>query len=160
MGQVISKSKLKKILDKEKGKGKNVVFTNGCFDILHLGHIRYLKKAKKFGDVLVVGLNTDASVRAIKGNKRPIIPEKARAEILASLTSVDYVVYFSESNPVKLIRFLKPDVLVKGADYSIDEILGRDIVEKEGGKVVRVTLEKGLGTSEIIKKIVKHYKGK
>ncbi len=147
MGKVISKNILKRILDKEKKNNKIIVFTNGCFDILHRGHIRYLKKAKTYGDILVIGLNTDSSVKAIKGLKRPIIPEKDRAEILASLDMVDYVVTFSESTPYNLINILKPNVLVKGADYQVSEIAGADIVKKGGGKVKRISLEKGLGTS-------------
>lgn len=158
MGRLISKIFLKKILDKEKKNNKIVVFTNGCFDILHRGHIRYLRKAKKFGDILVVGLNNDSSVRTIKGSNRPIIPEIERAEILASLNMVDYIVTFSENTPYDLIKFLKPDILVKGADYQVSEIAGSDIVKKNGGKVKRIKLEKGLGTSEIIEIIIKRYK--
>lgn len=158
MGKVISKNILKSLLDKAKKNNKIVVFTNGCFDILHRGHIRYLKKAKKCGDILVIGLNTDSSVKTIKGPKRPIIPERDRAEILASLNMVDYVVLFSDSTPYNLIKFLKPDILVKGADYQVSEIAGSDVVKKSGGKVKRITLEKGLGTSEIIKIIMERYK--
>ncbi len=158
MGQVVSKTKLKKILDREKQKGKKIVFTNGCFDILHLGHVKYLKKAKRFGDILILGLNTDSSVRVIKGKERPIIPERERAGIVASLIPVDYVVLFPELNPIKLINFLKPNILIKGADYDKHKILGRDVVEKEGGKVIRIPLEKRLGTSEIIKKIISRYR--
>ncbi|MDD5771912.1 MAG: D-glycero-beta-D-manno-heptose 1-phosphate adenylyltransferase [bacterium] len=160
MGKIISKNILKSILDKEKKKNKIIVFTNGCFDILHRGHIRYLKKAKKCGDILVIGLNTDSSVKTIKGPDRPIIPEKDRAEIMASLDMVDYVVLFSESTPYNLIKLLKPDILVKGADYEVSEIAGSDIVIKGGGKVRRIRLEKGLGTSEIIKIIRERYKNK
>lgn len=158
MGKVTSKNVLKGILGREKKNGKTIVFTNGCFDILHEGHVRYLRKAKKYGDVLVIGLNTDSSVRAIKGKGRPIVPQRSRAEILASLNVVDYVVLFSEETPYNLIKFLKPDVLVKGADYKISEIAGADIVKVNGGKIVRVRLEKGFGTSEVIKKILERYK--
>lgn len=158
MGKIISRGVLKSLLDKERKNNKIIVFTNGCFDILHRGHVRYLKKAKKFGDILVVGLNSDSSVKAIKGPKRPIINEKDRAEILASLNMVDYVVLFSDNTPYNLIKSLKPDILVKGADYRISEIAGSDIVKKSGGKVKRIILEKGLGTSEIIKKISERYK--
>lgn len=158
MGKVVSKNILNGILGREKKNGKTIVFTNGCFDILHEGHIRYLRKAKKYGDILVVGLNTDSSVRAIKGQNRPIIPQRSRAEVLTSLNMVDYVVLFSEETPYNLIKFLKPNVLVKGADYEISEIAGADIVKANGGKVVRVHLEKGFGTSEIIEKILERYK--
>ncbi|MEW6088989.1 MAG: D-glycero-beta-D-manno-heptose 1-phosphate adenylyltransferase [bacterium] len=158
MGKIISKNILKTVLDKEKKNNKTIVFTNGCFDILHRGHIRYLKKAKEYGDILVVGLNSDSSVRAIKGDKRPVVPEKDRAEILSSLNMVDYVVIFSETTPYDLIKLLKPDVLVKGADYRISEIAGADIVKNGGGKIARIKLEKGLGTSEIIKIISERYK--
>lgn len=158
MGRVVSKNILKSILAREKKDGKTIVFTNGCFDILHEGHIRYLRKAKKCGDVLVIGLNTDSSIRAIKGPSRPVIPQRSRAEVLASLNVVDYVVLFPEETPYNLIKFLKPDVLVKGADYEISEIAGADIVKANGGKVVRVRLEKGFGTSEIIEKILERYK--
>ncbi|MFH1287789.1 MAG: D-glycero-beta-D-manno-heptose 1-phosphate adenylyltransferase [bacterium] len=153
MGKVNSKNILKNILDREKKDDKIIVFTNGCFDILHRGHIRYLKKAKNHGDILVIGLNTDSSVKAIKGAGRPIIPGKDRAEILASLNMVDYVTVFSEKTPYNLIKFLKPNILVKGADYRVSEIVGADVVKENGGKIVRVRLEKGLGTSAIIKKI-------
>lgn len=158
MGKVTSKSVLKGILGREKKNGKTVVFTNGCFDILHEGHIRYLRKAKEYGDVLVIGLNTDSSVKAIKGPNRPIIPQRSRAEVLASLNMVDYVVLFSEETPYNLIEFLKPDVLVKGADYEVSEIAGADVVKKNGGRVVRVRLEEGFGTSEIIEKILRRYR--
>ena len=140
-----------------KGRGKKVVFTNGCFDILHVGHVRYLRRAKNQGDVLVVGLNTDRSVKEIKGEKRPVVPEKERAEILAALEFVDYVVPFDEPNPLRLIEALKPNVLVKGADWSKSRIVGRDIVEKIGGRVVRIPLVAGASSTGVIEKIIKAY---
>ena len=142
-----------------KRQGKKVVFTNGCFDILHRGHIECLRKAKSFGDVLIVGLNSDSSVRKIKGDQRPIQPQDDRAEILASLEMVDYVVIFREETPLKLIASLVPDVLVKGGDYKKEEIVGRDIVESSGGRVIRIRQVPGRSTKGVIKKIAKRYAG-
>ena len=132
---------------------KKIVFTNGVFDILHRGHVEYLSKAKSFGDVLIVGLNNDASVRRIKGKRRPLQKQKDRAIILLALQAVDYVVLFSEDTPDKLIRQVRPDVLVKGADYKISEIVGADFVRSYGGKVGRIKLTKGSSTSTIIRKL-------
>ena len=134
-----------------------MVFTNGCFDVLHRGHIECLRKAKSFGDVLVVGLNSDSSVRKIKGDKRPILPQGDRAEILASLEMVDYVVIFREETPLNLITSLVPDVLTKGGDYKKDEIVGREIVESSGGRVILVKQIPGRSTRNIIGKIAKRY---
>lgn len=133
--------------------GKKIVFTNGVFDILHRGHVEYLSKAKSFGHVLIVGLNNDASVRRIKGGRHPIQSQKDRAIILLALEAVDYVVLFGEDTPGKLIRQIRPDVLVKGADYKISEIVGSDFVRSYGGKVRRVKLTKGRSTSAIIRKL-------
>ena len=133
--------------------GKKIVFTNGVFDILHRGHVEYLGKAKSFGDVLIVGLNSDASVRRIKGRRRPLQNQKDRAIILLALEAVDYVVLFREDTPDKLIRQVRPDVLVKGADYKISEIVGADFVRSYGGIVRRVKLTKGSSTSTIIRKL-------
>ena len=148
---------MKSIIAGLKARGKKVVFTNGCFDILHVGHIRYLKKAKKQGDILVIGLNTDRSVKKIKGEKRPIVSEKERAEVLSALEFVDYVVLFDEPDPFLLIQSLKPNVLVKGADWPKDEIIGREIVEKAGGRVVRVPLVRGASSTGVIEKIIRVY---
>ena len=137
--------------------GKHVVFTNGCFDILHIGHIRYLSAARNEGDLLVVGLNSDQSVRLIKGKRRPIVAQDQRLEILASLQVVDYVTFFDEPDPLKLIRLLKPTILVKGADWSADEIIGADFVKSRGGRVVRVPLVQGASTSSVIERIVKRF---
>ena len=132
---------------------KTVVFTNGVFDLLHPGHVRYLAEARRLGDVLIVGVNSDRSVRAIKGPGRPITPEAERAEILAALASVDGVVVFDEDTPHAVIGRLQPDVLVKGADWGADRIVGRDIVEGRGGRVVRIPLAPGYSTTAILARI-------
>jgi D-beta-D-heptose 7-phosphate kinase/D-beta-D-heptose 1-phosphate adenosyltransferase len=136
-----------------RARGGTVVFTNGVFDLLHPGHIRYLQDARRLGDALIVGLNSDASVRANKGPERPITPEAERAEILAALECVDAVAIFDEETPADVIKRIQPDVLVKGADWGPDNIVGRDTVEARGGKVVRMELSRGYSTTELIKKI-------
>jgi rfaE bifunctional protein nucleotidyltransferase chain/domain len=133
--------------------GKRVVFTNGVFDLLHPGHVRYLTAARAEGDVLVVGVNSDRSVRANKGPTRPITPEAERAEILAALDCVDAVAVFDDETPAEIIRALQPDVLVKGADWAADAIVGRDTVEARGGRVVRIPVEQGWSTTRIVEKI-------
>jgi D-glycero-beta-D-manno-heptose 1-phosphate adenylyltransferase len=135
--------------------GGRLVFTNGVFDLLHPGHLRYLQQSRELGDALVVGVNSDRSVRAIKGKNRPVIPENERAEILAALSCVDIVVIFDENTPYALIARLQPDVLVKGADWPEDGMIGRDIVEGRGGRVVRVPFEAGYSTTKIIEQIGK-----
>jgi D-glycero-beta-D-manno-heptose 1-phosphate adenylyltransferase len=130
-----------------------LVFTNGVFDLLHPGHVRYLAAARRHGDALIVGVNSDESVRTNKGPRRPILPAVERAELIAALATVDAVVIFREETPYELIRRLRPDVLVKGADWPADRIVGRDIVEAWGGTVIRVPVEAGHSTSEIIRKI-------
>jgi D-beta-D-heptose 7-phosphate kinase/D-beta-D-heptose 1-phosphate adenosyltransferase len=137
-----------------KKKGDRIVFTNGCFDLLHVGHVRYLAAARAQGDILVVGLNTDRSVRAIKGDKRPIVPERERAEVLAALSIVDFVTLFDEADPLTTIQALLPDVLVKGADWAKEAIVGADAVESAGGLVVRVPLTQGASTTGIIERII------
>lgn len=159
MGKVVSLKKLQSELSSARRR-KKVVFTNGCFDILHAGHVRYLKKARSLGDVLVVGLNSDSSVRSIKGETRPIVPEKERAEVLSALSCVDYVVLFNDSTPVKLIESIKPDVLAKGADWAAKDIAGGDIVKKSGGKIARITLVKGRSTTNIIRRVLELHKGR
>lgn len=134
-------------------EGRRVVFTNGVFDILHPGHVRYLQQARALGDLLIIGLNSDASVRRNKGPERPINTEAERAEILEALECVDAVTVFDEETPAEIIRAIQPDVLVKGADWAEDAIVGRDTVEARGGRVVRVPLERGFSTSEIIRRI-------
>ena len=133
--------------------GKRIVFTNGVFDLLHPGHLRYLQQARELGDLLVVALNSDRSVRANKGESRPITPELERIEILEALTCVDAVVVFDEDTPHAVISALQPDVLVKGADWAEDAIVGRDIVEARGGRVVRLPVERGYSTTAIIERI-------
>ena len=148
---------LQDILCRLKARGKRIVFTNGCFDILHVGHIRYLRKAKKLGDILVIGLNTDRSVKKIKGDKRPVVAERERAEVLAALEFVDFITLFDESDPLRLIQVLKPQILVKGADWPKKRIVGRQIVEEYGGRVVRIPLVPGASSTGIIGKIVQVY---
>lgn len=133
--------------------GKDVVFTNGVFDLLHPGHVRYLQDARRQGDALIIGLNSDRSVRDIKGPDRPINPEQERAEVLAGLACVDAVVVFDEDNPQQIIHRLQPDVLVKGADWAADAIIGRETVEARGGRVMRIPLAEGYSSSAIIRKI-------
>ena len=133
--------------------GKTIVFTNGVFDLLHPGHLRYLQQARDLGDLLIVGVNSDRSVRANKGDSRPITPELERVEILEALACVDAVVVFDEATPHAVISALQPDILVKGADWAEDAIVGRDIVEARGGKVVRMEIERGHSTTEIIQRI-------
>jgi len=138
---------------KEKRNGKRVVFTNGCFDLLHPGHIECLETARALGDVLIVGINSDESVRTLKGPGRPVIPAEERAEILASLECVDAVLVFEELTPQRVITALLPDILVKGGDWPGNQIVGREEVEAAGGKVVRVEMVEGYSTSEILRKI-------
>lgn len=158
MGKTVSLRQLEAELASAKKKKRKVVFTNGCFDIIHAGHVRYLKKARSLGDVLVVGLNSDSSVRSIKGEKRPIVPQKERSEVLSALECVDFVVLFSESTPLKLIRAVKPDILAKGADWAAKDIVGGDFVRSYGGKTARVTLVKGKSTTNIIRRILELHK--
>lgn len=153
----IKLEELKKIVNKLKKEGKKVVFTNGCFDILHLGHVKYLDEAKKLGDILIIGVNSDDSVKVLKGRGRPIMPEEERAEILAALECVDYVVIFYETNPENLIAQLKPDIHVKGGDYTKDEIPESKLVESQGGKTVILKEIEGKSTSNIIQKILNIY---
>lgn len=157
MKNLISKKLINRF--KENFKNKKIVFTNGCFDILHIGHIRYLKKAKELGDILFIGLNSNSSVKRLKGKKRPINHEKDRAEILLALEAVDYVSIFEEDTPYELIKKLKPNVLVKGGDWDIDEIVGSDIVKDSGGEVLNINYVEGKSTTNIIDKILKRYKG-
>lgn len=133
--------------------GETVVFTNGCFDLLHVGHVRYLTAARNLGDLLVVGLNSDASVSGIKGPSRPIIPEEQRAEVLTALACVDYVTLFSEPDPLRLIETIQPDILVKGADWAEEDIIGADVVKGRGGRVARIQVVPGASTTGIIQRI-------
>lgn len=148
-----SKLTLSKILRKLQSRGKKIVFTNGCFDILHPGHVSYLEKASGMGDVLVVGLNSDRSVRAIKGKDRPVNKERDRAYVLSALSFVDYVTIFGEDTPEALIKELKPDVLVKGGDWKAKDIVGSDFVKSRGGRVASINFLKGYSTSSLIEKL-------
>jgi rfaE bifunctional protein nucleotidyltransferase chain/domain len=143
-------SEAREFIEALHARGKTVVFTNGTFDLLHLGHVRYLRQARALGDALIVGINSDRSVRAYKGPGRPVTSEEDRAEVVAALSCVDGVVIFDDDTPHSLIDALRPDVLVKGADWAEDAIVGRDIVEAGGGRVVRVPLEPGYSTTAII----------
>ncbi len=145
------------LIARERSRGKQVVFTNGCFDLLHVGHVKYLQKARTLGDLLVVGLNSDASVKRLKGELRPLIEESERAHILAALDCIDYLVIFDEDTPLKVIEALAPNVLVKGGDYSVDEVVGRESVEASGGRVELVQFVDGRSTSRIIEKILASY---
>lgn len=149
MDKLKSLPALKKIVEKIKKRRKTIVFTNGCFDLLHPGHIKIFQQAKKKGDILIVGLNSDCSVKKIKGEQRPILNEKARSFILSSLEDVDYIVLFDEDTPYRVIKTLAPDYLVKGGDWKLSEIIGREFVKK----VFRVKLSPGYSTSGIIEKI-------
>ncbi len=140
-----------------KSLGKRIVFTNGCFDILHPGHTRYLSSAKGLGDVLVVAINSDHSVRIIKGPKRPILEQQTRAELVAALECVDLVLIFDEDNPLRVIQHLLPDILVKGGDWAEDEIIGADVVKKAGGDVKRIPFVTGFSTTDIVNRVVERY---
>jgi D-beta-D-heptose 7-phosphate kinase/D-beta-D-heptose 1-phosphate adenosyltransferase len=146
-------AELKQIIADLKLQGERIVFTNGCFDILHLGHISYLRQAKSKGDILVVAVNSDKSVKAIKGKGRPINKDRVRAELIAALESVDFVTIFSETTPLKTIMALRPDVLVKGSDWKIEEVVGKDFVLSYGGEVTTVPYLEGYSTKAIIKRI-------
>ncbi len=143
----------KKQIENWKKEGKKIVFTNGCFDILHAGHVDYLEKAKSLGDVLVVGLNSDESVKRLKGQTRPVNPQEYRKKVLQALKPVDLVVIFDEDTPERLIKEVKPDILVKGGDYTIDNIVGADFVMSYGGKVTTIDFVYDVSTSKIIEKI-------
>ena len=155
MGRIVSRTELITLLSRPNRGSRRVVFTNGCFDLLHPGHIRTLEQARSLGDVLVVGLNSDASVRETKGDSRPVVAENERAELLASLEAVDFVVLFGEPTPREIIGELLPDVLVKGADWGATEIVGREEVEAAGGRVVSIPLEPGYSTTSIVQKACK-----
>ncbi len=153
--KIKERDELEEIIEDLKRKGKKVIFTNGCFDILHIGHIRCLEEAKKLGDTLVVALNSDQSVRSIKGPSRPCTPEAERAQVLSALACVDYVVIFDEPDPLDLITCLRPNILVKGGDWTPETTVGREVVEDAGGKVVIIPQVEGASTSDIIDRIRK-----
>ena len=151
--KVLDRDTLKEKVDSLRKKGSRVIFTNGCFDLIHIGHVRLLHKAREKGDCLVVAVNSDSSVRQIKEPGRPVTPEDQRAEVVAAFGCVDWVTIFDEPDPLDLIRLLKPDVLVKGTDWSEEEIVGAPEVREAGGQVLRIQLEPGSSTSALIKKI-------
>jgi D-glycero-beta-D-manno-heptose 1-phosphate adenylyltransferase len=152
--KVMSRAQLVPILDRARAQKKRIVFTNGCFDLLHVGHTRYLQGAKSLGDILVVGVNSDGSVRSLnKSPDRPIVGEAQRAEVLAALDCVDYVVIFPEPDPLSLITALQPDVLVKGGDWAADAIVGRDVVERRGGTVRTIPLVPDISTTALVQRI-------
>jgi len=158
MSNIKSREEIKKIRKQLKDLNKKVVFTNGCFDLIHSGHVDYLVKAKEMGDVLILALNTDESIRRIKGEKRPILEQDERAFIVSNLKPVDYVTFFDEDTPAEIINDLVPDVLVKGADWAIDKIVGRDVVESNGGEVKTIKFVNDQSTSNIIKIIKDRFK--
>lgn len=158
MSRIKTREEIKKIRTQFKSEGKKVVFTNGVFDLIHSGHVDYLVKAKEMGDVLILALNSDSSVKRIKGNKRPILEQNERAFIVSNLKPVDYVTFFEEDTPAEIISDLIPDVLVKGADWAIDKIVGREVVEVNGGEVKNIKFINDQSTSNIINIIKERYK--
>ncbi len=153
--KIVSLKSLVSAVKKDKRAGKTIVFTNGCFDILHVGHIRYLKSARKLGDKLVLGLNSDASVRKLKGKDRPVVSQSERAELLAEFPFIDYIVVFGEATPYRVIKAVLPDVLTKGGDWPPEKIIGSDVVLARKGKVKSLPYIKGRSTTNIIKKLLK-----
>jgi D-beta-D-heptose 7-phosphate kinase/D-beta-D-heptose 1-phosphate adenosyltransferase len=157
MNKIVTWEALKEQVERVRGEGKKISFTNGCFDILHVGHVQYLREARKTGDLLILGLNSDASVRAIKGEKRPLVPQGERAEVIASLEIVDYVTLFDDPTPLRLIEYLQPDVLVKGGDWKEESVVGGNAVKSRGGRIVIVPLTEGASTTNIIDKVLRIY---
>lgn len=151
--RIMTLDRLAAFVSGQRAKGRQIVFTNGVFDLLHPGHVRYLQDARALGDLLVVGLNADESVRRNKGPARPLNTQAERAEVLSALAAVDAVAIFSEDTPAEIIRLVQPDVLVKGADWAADAIVGRDTVEARGGRVVRIPVEEGYSTTTLVEKI-------
>ena len=152
--KLLSQDSLKKTVEKLKKENKKIVTTNGVFDILHIGHIRYLQEAKKLGDILIIAVNSDSSVKKIKGPKRPLNNENDRSEALAALECVDYVAIFSEDNPINILEMIKPSIHVKGRDYKLSQIIEKDCVEKNKGKIVLIPKVEGYSTTDFIRKIV------
>lgn len=151
--KIVNIDKLIKEISIDKYFKRKIIFTNGCFDLLHIGHLTYLNKAKEYGDILIVGLNSDKSVKRLKGKNRPINSENDRAYILASMESIDYVIIFDEDTPYNIIDKIKPNILIKGNDYKIEEIAGNDIVRNNGGEVILIPIIKNISTTNIINKI-------
>lgn len=156
-GRILTQAALQQALMKDRRARRRVAFTNGCFDLLHAGHVQYLARIKRLADRLVVGINSDASMRRLKGPGRPLVPQRDRAQVLAGLQSVDYVTVFDDDTPLDLIRAVRPDVLAKGADWASGEIIGADVVRRAGGRVVRIPLLIGRSTSRLIERIVARY---
>ena len=154
--KIVTRVQAEDLVTEWKSAGNKIVFTNGCFDILHMGHVDYLEKARNLGDKLIIGLNTDNSVSRFKGSERPIQDQHSRARVMAALSSVDAVVLFDEDNPLELISALLPDILVKGSDYLAENIVGADVVKKNGGEVKTIDFVSGYSTSNIVKKIKGH----
>ena len=157
MDHFLEPAKLAPILENLQKQGQKAVFTNGVFDLLHLGHVTYLQEARKQGDLLVVGLNSDASVRRIKGPLKPLLPLEERAEMLLALSCVDYTTFFEEDNPYNIIKVLRPNVLVKGGDWAIDKIIGGDLVQSWGGKVMNIPVVEGRSTTNLIEMVRERY---
>lgn len=157
MSKILERIALKEKIDSLRKEGKKIAFTNGCFDILHVGHIRYLKEARKTADILILALNSDSSVRSIKGDKRPLVPEEERAEVLAGLECVDFVTVFPELTPLELICLLKPDILIKGGDWPENKVVGRNEIKKWGGRVTLIPEVMGKSTTNIVDKIITSY---
>ena len=157
MNKILDRETLKDKLDELRKKGKKIAFTNGCFDILHVGHVRYLREAKKTADILILALNNDTSVRSIKGEKRPLVCDEERAEVLAALEFIDFVTIFPELTPLELITYLKPDILIKGGDWPEEKVVGREEVKKWGGTVIIIPEVAGKSTTNIVEKIKKVY---
>jgi D-beta-D-heptose 7-phosphate kinase/D-beta-D-heptose 1-phosphate adenosyltransferase len=155
--KIKKKEDLRRIVEDLKTKGKRIVFTNGCFDLLHVGHIRYLEEAKSLGDILVVGVNSDRSVRGLKGPNRPILPQEERAEILSGLECINYISIFDELTPLELITCLQPHLLVKGGDWTKETAVGKEVVERSGGEVVILPFVEGASTSNLIETILQRY---
>ena len=153
MNRVLERKEAQELIDKLKKEGKKIVFTNGCFDILHAGHVRYLQKARSLGDMLILGLNSDASVSRLKGPSRPVVKQEDRATVLSGLESVDYIVMFEDDTPLDVIEQLVPHILVKGGDYIPDHIVGYDVVTRHGGQVIVVDFVEGRSTTKIIEAI-------
>ena len=157
MGKILSREALGEAVDRLHRGGSKIAFTNGCFDILHVGHVQYLEAARREADVLIVAVNSDASVRAIKGEKRPLVPEGERAAVVAGLAAVDFVTLFSEQTPLDLIQSLRPDVIVKGGDWKEEDVVGRDAVRAWGGRVVIIPETAGASTTNLVAKILETY---
>ncbi len=151
--KVVSRPEIAAIAAQARRDGRRIAFTNGCFDLLHVGHIRYLAAARDAADLLIVGVNDDASVRRLKGPTRPLVPDAARAEVLAALAAVDYVTLFSEDTPYELIRAVQPDLLVKGSDWAPDQVVGRDVVEALGGRVLLIPVVADFSTTTLVERL-------